>query len=87
MENCYDIILHDEDYTMGKAIEYILYDKHYNGDKTLSFCGFKKFHPHDTKSTVRVAFVDKSDKTMVKQYLRDACYDAQVLFTKIHKLF
>lgn len=87
IDNCYDIILQDEDYTMGKAIEYILYDKHYNGDKTLSFCGFRKFHPHDTKSTVRIAFIDKADKSMVKQYLRDACYNAQLLFTKIHKLF
>jgi len=87
IDNCYDILLHDEDYTMGKAIEYILYDKHYNGDKTLSFCGFRKFHPHDTKSTVRIAFVDIADKSMVKQYLRDACYSAQMLFTKIHKLF
>jgi DNA-directed RNA polymerase subunit L len=87
MDNCYDILLQDEDYTMGKSIEYILYDKHYNGDNTLSFCGFKKFHPHDTKSTVRIAFVSKSDKSLVKQYLRDACYSAQVLFTKIHKLF
>jgi DNA-directed RNA polymerase alpha subunit len=87
MDNCFDILLHDEDYTMGKAIEYILYDTHYKGDKTLSFCGFKKFHPHDTKSTVRIAFVDKSDKSMVKQYLRDACYNAQLLFVKIHKLF
>jgi len=87
IDNCYDILLQDEDYTMGKAIEYILYDKHYNGDKTLSYCGFKKFHPHDTKSTVRIAFASKSDKSMVKQYLRDACYSAQLLFAKIHKLF
>lgn len=87
IDNCYDILLHDEDYTMGKALEYILYDRHYNGDKTLSFCGFKKFHPHDTKSTIRIAFVDKPDKSMTKQYLRDACYSAQLLYIKIHKLF
>jgi DNA-directed RNA polymerase alpha subunit len=87
MDNSYDILLHDEDYTMGKVIEFILYDTHYKGDKTLSYCGFKKFHPHDTKSTVRIAFLEKSDKSMVKQYLRDACYGAQLLYAKIHKLF
>jgi DNA-directed RNA polymerase alpha subunit/DNA-directed RNA polymerase subunit L len=87
MDNCYDILLHDEDYTMGKAIEFILYDTHYNGDRTLSFCGFKKFHPHDTKSTVRIAFVEKSDKSMAKQYLREACHTAQLLYIKTHRLF
>jgi len=87
MDNCFDILLQDEDYTMGKSIEFVLYDKHYNGDKTLSYCGFKKFHPHDNKSTIRIAFTNKADKSMVKQYLRDACYNIQLLFIKIHKLF
>lgn len=87
IDNSYDILLQDEDYTMGKSIEYILYDKYYNGDKTLSYCGFKKFHPHDTKSAIRIAFSETSDKSMVKQYLRDSCYIAQTIFTKMHKLF
>lgn len=87
MDNCYDIILEDEDFTMGKSIEYILYNNYYLGDKTLSFCGFKKFHPHDSKSTLRIAFNDKADKSMVKQYLRATCTEAQVLFSKIYKLF
>ncbi len=87
IDNCYDILLRNEDYTLGKAIEFILYNKHYNGDKTFTYCGFHKFHPHDTKSTIRVAFAKKSDKSMVKQCLRDACSDAQALFSKVYKLF
>ena len=83
----YDIILKNEDYTIGKVLEYILYDKHYQGDKTLSFCGFKKFHPHDATSTVRVAFNESTDKTIVKQRLRSVCVDAKDIFKKIGDMF
>jgi DNA-directed RNA polymerase II subunit RPB3 len=87
MDFCFDIMLEDEDYTMGKVIEYFLYEKYYIQEKTLSFCGFKKFHPHDTKSTVRIAFSETADKTMTKQYVRSACMDAQEVFKVVYKLF
>ena len=62
MKNSFDIILVNEDYTIGKVIEYILYTKYYAvKNPTLNFCGFKKFHPHDAKSTIRVAFVTDTD--------------------------
>lgn len=87
MDNCFDIKLENEDYTLGKPLECIMYFKHYEGDKSLDFCGFKKFHPHDLNSTLRIGFANKADKSMVKQYLRGVCEDAQVLFAKISKLF
>ena len=87
MDNCYDIMLENEDYTIGKVLEYILYEKFYVKEKTLSFCGFKKFHPHHTESTIRLAFANKSEKNMVKQYLREACVDAQDLFQRVYKKF
>ena len=87
MDNCYDIQLQDEDYTIGKIIEYLLYSKFYEKQGTLSFCGFKKFHPHDTKSIVRIAFKEKQDKSVVGVYLREVCVDAQQVFKDIHGMF
>ena len=87
MDFCFDILLENEDFTMGKVIEYFLYEKYYIQEKTLSFCGFTKFHPHDTKSTVRIAFTETSDKTRAKQYVRSACMDAQDVFKSVYKLF
>ena len=95
---CFDIILEDEDYTMGKVLEYFLYEKYYIGksdssaavDKMLqklSFCGFKKFHPHDENSTVRIAFRETADKIVAKQVMRDAAVDAQDIFKSIYKSF
>jgi DNA-directed RNA polymerase II subunit RPB3 len=86
MDYCYDIVLENEDYTMGKVIEYILYERFYQGEKTLSFCGFKKMHPHNADSIIRIAFVDTADKTMVRDYLRKACVDAQAFYKKAYEL-
>ena len=77
MDNCFDIILENEDYTMGKVIEYILYEKFYQGDKTLSFCGFKKMHPHDSESILRLSFSQPNKgisdiKTIIKHTIETA---------------
>jgi DNA-directed RNA polymerase subunit L len=35
IDNCYDIILENEDYTIGKVLEYILYEKYYVNEKII----------------------------------------------------
>lgn len=87
MDNCYDIVLENEDYTIGKSLEYLLYNQYYEKDKILSFCGFKKFHPHDDNSKIRLAFKDAVDKKMVNMYLRKSCVDAGNIFKKIYDAF
>ena len=58
----YDITLTGEDYTIGKALEYIL---HKNMNKyQLVYVGFIKKHPHDRDSIIRVIL---DDKVLVKQ--------------------
>ena len=93
MKNSFDIILVDEDYTIGKVLEYILYTKYYAvKNPTLNFCGFKKFHPHDAKSTIRVAFVtdtdlkpihDEAGLNTVTKLLKDASEHAIKIFEHI----
>ncbi len=87
MKNCYDIILEHEDYTLGKMLEFILYDTYYGKDKKLSFCGFKKFHPHDEESVIRLAYHNNSDKSLVRNNLTEACVKGKELYTKIYKMF
>jgi DNA-directed RNA polymerase subunit L len=85
--NSYDVVLLDEDYTLGKIVEFILYEKYYNGEAILSFCGFKKFHPHDTESTIRMAYKEPTDKTMLKEHLRDVCMTGAEIFKTIFSFF
>jgi len=58
IDACYDIILENEDYTIGNILNYELYGVYYRDLKKLSYVGFKKMHPHDTHSILRIAFTD-----------------------------
>jgi len=87
MENSYDITLENEDYTMGKVIEYILYETYYEGEKIMNYCGFKKFHPHDNFSKIRVSYLKPTDKHLLRENLKRVCISAFEVFDKIEKMF
>ena len=86
MSNCYDITLENEDYTIGKPIEYYLYENLFNGKKKLTFCGFKKTHPHNSYSMIRLAYEAPVDKHMIRSDLKEACVSIQEVFVNIHKM-
>jgi len=86
MENSYDIILKDEDYTIGKILEFILYEKLFTNE-IATFTGFKKIHPHDTQSIIRIAYKEKTDKHLCREHLKQACNDAKDIFIRIYKIF
>lgn len=83
--NCFDVILKGEDYTLGKVIEYVLYEMHYG--KTLSYCGFRKPHPHIDISIIRLGFKNPTDKVTVVSYITNAALEALRIFEKIGKVF
>jgi DNA-directed RNA polymerase subunit L len=91
MDKCYDFILEHGDYTIGKVLEYILYDKLFvakGGKPTVKFCGFKKKHPHDEHSIVRVSYVSNdAEKAWLKNDLKDACLEAASIFKAISVKF
>lgn len=87
MSNCFDAILPNEDYTIGKVIEYVLYTKYYEGLKTLTFCGFKKMHPHDSDSIIRVAYKENVGKETLARDLKECISDAVSVFHKMKKDF
>jgi len=93
IENSYDITLENEDYTLGKVLEYIMYQKHYNrdadsgSDKKLTYCGFRKSHPHAKNSIIRLGFVDPTPTQDVIAYLTAAITDAITVFSHISNEF
>lgn len=91
MENCFDFTLEHGDYTIGKVLEYFLYDKGFvakGGTPTIQFCGFKKTHPHDDHSTIRVSYVSKeAEKSWLKNNLKDSCFEAASIFKAISTKF
>ena len=88
LENCYDITLVNEDYTVGNILNYELYAIFYTDLKIIDYVGFKKFHPHDTDSILRISLIDKTKgipaiKTMVISVIDEALKK----ITNIRKLF
>ena len=83
LSNGYDVTLQNEDYTLGKCIEYFIHTNHYAGSKTVSFCGFRKNHPHDTHSMIRMAFRAPTDADIVNAYLIQAARDSAAVFESL----
>ena len=87
MKNCYDIILENEDYTIGKVIEYCLLSIFYESNGLLTFCGFKMLHPHDSYSLIRVAYKEPVEISTIKGNLKTCISHSIEVFNKIRKEF
>jgi DNA-directed RNA polymerase subunit L len=77
MDNSYDITLVNNDYTIGNILNYELYSVFYQELKALDYVGFKKMHPHDNDSIIRVSVSDKTKgvsavKTMLNASIEEA---------------
>jgi DNA-directed RNA polymerase alpha subunit/DNA-directed RNA polymerase subunit L len=95
----YDVILENEDYTLGYILEYFLYNLFYKPNNTLknkpelTFVGFKKYHPHDDYSVIRLCSTryssndNNSNVTYTKYYLNQACTEAIKVLEILRKKF
>jgi DNA-directed RNA polymerase subunit L len=77
LDNCYDVILENEDYTIGNMLNYELYKTFYLELKTLNYVGFKKMHPHDSDGVLRLSLIDTTKgvsvvKTIINKVIEDA---------------
>lgn len=60
LDNCYDVTLENEDYTIGNILNYELYRIFYVELKQINYIGFKKMHPHDDDSILRISVEDST---------------------------
>ena len=89
MANSVDITLENEDYTIGKIIEYILHQEYYLGDRVLDYIGFIKMHPHDTDSFIRMSFSSPENfpDDNIKSVVGYACQTGIKIFTNLKEYF
>ena len=78
IENGYDITIPNEGYTLGKAIEFVIYNNHYG--KAVTYCGFIKPHPHIDVCRIRLGFKEAMDTASVISYLTNAADEAIKVF-------
>ena len=85
-KNCYDIILTNQDYTLGKIIEYAFHTKYYES-KIATFCGFQKKHPHDDFSIIRLSFINEVEpKSEINSIIEYTCQVGKRIFNHIKDL-
>ena len=89
IQNGFDIELKGEDYTLGKVLEFFLHDKHYAEDQTVTYCAFRKIHPHNPDSMIRVGFAETVgvDENIVAEYITTCARDAIAVFEHIRDQF
>ena len=76
-----------DDYTVGKALEFVLYNKYYIEKKELSYCGFRKPHPHIDISLIRLAFKAQTEKLEVGSMLFKVVDDLITLYRNLETMF
>ena len=66
--NSFDITFIDQDYTLGKVLEYYLFKNYYENEdeKKLTYCGFNKDHPHNNEIVIRLGFIEEIDPSKIK---------------------
>jgi len=90
--NSVDITLKNTGYTVGKIIEYMLHKNNYQGaqDKNLTYVGFRKNHPHDDDSFIRMGIVDRDNESyneVAVSNTRSACNNAIQVLSEIMTQF
>ena len=87
VQNGYDVIIHNEDYTLGTILQYLLYSAHYEGDKQMTFCGFKKFHPHHSYIMVRLGYREQTEKSVVAAHLIESLNNMVSVYENMMTMF
>jgi len=84
IENSYEILLEGYGYTVGKVIEYILHRDLYANAKTVTYVGFRKNHPHDSTSFIRIAYVSEfTNLDDIRDDVSTACDAAIKIYSDI----
>jgi DNA-directed RNA polymerase II subunit RPB3 len=85
--NTFDYILTNEDYTIGTVLNHLLYKNYFEGIGSILYCGFKKMHPHDTDSIIRLTFKMEEQPSTGLEYIKACSMEAIGVFDSIMKKF
>lgn len=74
VEKAFDVILENEDYTIGKCLEFALYEQYYKKSSDIALVAFEKTHPLNSYGVLRVMFDNEEyGKEKVFEYLMNVC--------------
>jgi DNA-directed RNA polymerase subunit L len=79
----YLIYVNEEDYTIGKILERFLYKKYFEESGEMTFCGFRKEHPHDAYAIIRVWYKSPTQDEEVMMHLKSVAKEARMILGEI----
>jgi DNA-directed RNA polymerase alpha subunit len=82
LENCYDVTLVNQDYTLGNILNHELYKIFYEELKQINYIGFKKVHPHDDDSILRISITDPTKGISTIKIMLNAVIDEAIVKIK-----
>jgi len=85
LPNSFDIVLMNEDYTIGYLLQDLFYEEYVIKNPKVQYCGFKKFHPHDNYSILRVSYIENVSSETVHLDLQKTFSDGISIFKKIQQ--
>lgn len=87
MNNVYIITLENEDYTVGKILEYNMYKKYFENEKALNYVGFLKKHPHNEFSIIKISTKQILSKDEIIVMLNECVNDAIITINNVKEYF
>ena len=79
-------VLSPIDYSIGKLLEYFIYQMYYESSKEIVYVNFFKDHPHNTDSILRIAIKPESEMTL-EVMIPNVCDVIVDYLTKVSNLF
>lgn len=81
----YLIYVNEDEYTLGKVLERFLYQKYFEERGEMTFCGFRKAHPHDTFAIIQLYYKDPVSVEEVRAHLQSVAEKASdICFAILH---
>lgn len=90
LENSYALLLQKGDYTIGKALEIMLYKNLFEENKTIGYCGFRKAHPHDQFVTILLSYnqpLEDQYEQIIMADVKQAAHNINVILATIRDAF
>ena len=87
LPNVFTLKLVNEDYTVGKILEYYFHEKYFKELENINYVGFIKYHPHDNFSIIKISFKEILSKDEIILLIEEAVNYSNKQFLVIKQHF
>ena len=87
IQNGYDVIVYNEDHTLGEILQYLLEATHYGEDKQITYVAFDRIHPHHNYTFGKIGYHEPTEKSVVAAHLIEALDNMVSVYENMMTMF